>query len=562
MATVRHSKVSGVPNPADPTLVGGEDWDDDHDVTLVDADIPASIARDSEVTAAIAALSTVYQPLDSDLTAVAALTTTAYGRALLELANQAALLSAAGAAAASHAHAGEDVTSGTVADARIASTIARDSEVTAAIAALSTVYQPLDSDLTSIAALTTTAFGRGLLALADAAALRSAAGLVIGTDVPAFGSTVMDGDAAGGDLGGTYPNPTVTDDSHSHTSATLPAAGADLSGVDFLVGTASGLLSAEIPVGTSPGGELGGTWASPTVDATHSGSAHHDAVTVGTGLDVTGQLVELDLSEVAAGGELGGFMDAPTVDATHSGSTHAATQAAAEGTAASALSGHASDTTSIHGIADTSALLDTADIGVSVQAYSANLDEYAAVNPTAAGLALLDDADAAAQRATLDLEPGTDIPSLSVFNDHSARHENGGGDEISVAGLNGIPADVATAGIQFVIDGGGSTITTGVKGYVEVPFACTITAVRLLADQSGAIVVDIWNDTYANYPPTDADSITASAPPTISSSGVKSEDTTLTGWDPNVAAGDILGFNVDSVTSHQRVTVALRVTRV
>lgn len=53
------------------------------------------------------------------------------------------------------------------------------------------------------------------------------------------------------------------------------------------------------------------------------------------------------------------------------------------------------------------ALADTAvqpeDIGVSVQAYSANLDEYAAVNPTTAGLALLDDADAAAQRTTLGL---------------------------------------------------------------------------------------------------------------------------------------------------------------
>jgi len=37
------------------------------------------------------------------------------------------------------------------------------------------------------------------------------------------------------------------------------------------------------------------------------------------------------------------------------------------------------------------------------QAASANLDEYAAVNPTTAGLALLDDADAAAQRTTLGL---------------------------------------------------------------------------------------------------------------------------------------------------------------
>lgn len=42
-------------------------------------------------------------------------------------------------------------------------------------------------------------------------------------------------------------------------------------------------------------------------------------------------------------------------------------------------------------------------IGTNVQAHSANLDEYAAVNPTSAGLALLDDADAWAQRETLGL---------------------------------------------------------------------------------------------------------------------------------------------------------------
>lgn len=51
-----------------------------------------------------------------------------------------------------------------------------------------------------------------------------------------------------------------------------------ITGVDYLVGTATSALSAEIVVGTTPGGELGGTWASPTVDATHSGSAHHNQV--------------------------------------------------------------------------------------------------------------------------------------------------------------------------------------------------------------------------------------------------------------------------------------------
>ena len=50
-------------------------------------------------------------------------------------------------------------------------------------------------------------------------------------------------------------------------------------------------------------------------------------------------------------------------------------------------------------LADTA--LQPAAIGVTIQAHSANLDEFAAVNPTAAGLALLDDASADAQLATL-----------------------------------------------------------------------------------------------------------------------------------------------------------------
>lgn len=49
-----------------------------------------------------------------------------------------------------------------------------------------TLYQPLDGDLTSIAALTTTAYGRALLTQADEAALKATINLEIGVDVQAY----------------------------------------------------------------------------------------------------------------------------------------------------------------------------------------------------------------------------------------------------------------------------------------------------------------------------------------------------------------------------------------
>ena len=69
----------------------------------------------------------------------------------------------------------------------------------------------------------------------------------------------------------------------------------------------------------------------------------------------------------------------------------------------------------------------------------------------------------------------------------------------------------------------------------------------LATGTSGSAVVDVWVDSFANFPPTDADTITASAPPTLSSQ-VASEDATLTGWTVSLSAGDVLGFNLDSVS--------------
>lgn len=121
--------------------------------------------------------------------------------------------------------------------------------------------------------------------------------------------------------------------------------------------------------------------------------------------------------------------------------------------------------------------------------------------------------------------------------------------------------NVPFATIAFVIDGGGATITTGLKGFLPIDFPGVIQGWTLLSDQTGSIVVDVWKDAYANFPPTGADSITASAKPTLSA-GVKAQSSTLTGWTTAFAAGDVFGFNVDSVTAVQRVTLGLKVRKI
>lgn len=114
--------------------------------------------------------------------------------------------------------------------------------------------------------------------------------------------------------------------------------------------------------------------------------------------------------------------------------------------------------------------------------------------------------------------------------------------------------------IQFVVDGGGTAITTGQKAHYEVPFDCTVVGWGIYADQSGSIVIDIWKDTYANFPPAIGDTITGSEKPTLSSSQ-KNQDLTLTTWTTTLSKGDILAFNVDSASTVQRVNVVLKVTK-
>ena len=132
--------------------------------------------------------------------------------------------------------------------------------------------------------------------------------------------------------------------------------------------------------------------------------------------------------------------------------------------------------------------------------------------------------------------------------------------EMSISGVPNALLDnsLKKRSIQFVSDGGGSVLATGVKSYVTVPYNCTAKSWTILAENSGSVVVDIWKDTYANYPPTVADTIAGSEKPTISS-GIKNQDNSLTTWTTALSEGDILAFNIDSVTDITKIYLSINV---
>ena len=107
-------------------------------------------------------------------------------------------------------------------------------------------------------------------------------------------------------------------------------------------------------------------------------------------------------------------------------------------------------------------------------------------------------------------------------------------------------------GVTF--DGQGGIVSVGKTDWVFIPYNCTITGWVITGDQVGSCVIDIWKDTYANFPPTAADSIAGSEKPTLASARTNRDLSLSPPW-AAVTAGDCIMFYVESCSTLTKINL-------
>ena len=112
-----------------------------------------------------------------------------------------------------------------------------------------------------------------------------------------------------------------------------------------------------------------------------------------------------------------------------------------------------------------------------------------------------------------------------------------------------------TRTVNYVIDSGSLPMQLGDKGKLTIDVTGVIENIRVLADQTGDIVLDIGKASFADYPA--FNSITAGQRVQLTNSN-KYFDDVLNNWTTTINAGDILNFNVVSVNNIRRLLISLK----
>lgn len=350
------------------------------------------------------------------------------------------------------------------------------------ISAANAAFQPIDVDLTSIAALTTTAAGRSVLTIADPGADR-----IVAWD----------------DTAGSMAAIALAD---------ITAEGTPASGDFFLAYTAEGAL-VKVDFDNMPGAGGGISNVSEDTDPELGGNLDLNSNDInGTGnIDITGD-IDATGDVTAVNGVFSGDVsvlddayDATDWNANTDVPTKNAVRDVIEGLSSvyQPLDGGLTDIAGLavtdsniivgngtNWVAESGATARTSlglAIGTNVQAWDAQLDTWATVTPSANGQSLVAAANYAAMKGLLDLEIGTDVQAWDAQLD-----------SLSAASANGVSlvtsANYATMRGLLDLEAGTDFYSVAAADAAFVPMARTVTAGTGLTDGgalSGNITLNV-----------------------------------------------------------------------
>ena len=111
--------------------------------------------------------------------------------------------------------------------------------------------------------------------------------------------------------------------------------------------------------------------------------------------------------------------------------------------------------------------------------------------------------------------------------------------------------------LGFFIDNTPDDVSTGSKGYKQIPYDCVFTEWSVFAGETGSIQVDVKKSNYSTYPT--FTTVVGGDYPTLSSQ-IKNRNTGITAW-TGLSAGDLYEFTINSNTGVKKVGVFVKVRR-
>lgn len=110
--------------------------------------------------------------------------------------------------------------------------------------------------------------------------------------------------------------------------------------------------------------------------------------------------------------------------------------------------------------------------------------------------------------------------------------------------------------IQFYFDSGDDIISAGDKIWLQIPFNCVISKIRLTTDTVGSIEIDIKKSDFTNF--NVFNSITGNNFVTLTNSN-KIEKSDLTGWTLNILKGDYIKITINSLSNISKLNFIIEV---